>query len=159
VSPDPAQGSSQSFTATLHYAGSSSGVPVTVRTSGANPQFQFATTDASGQATINYVGAHAGSDTASALSVVESESVISNPALVTWDAGPHLTSLTFANSPTASFESQPITVSANLTDVSESPVTPVSGQSINFSLGDQHCTAVTDANGNASCQLTPAIVG
>ncbi len=160
VSPDPAQGSSQHFTATLHYATSSlSGVPVTVRTSGANPQFQFATTDASGQATFDYVGAHAGSDTASALSVVASESVISNPALVTWDAGPHLTSLTLANSPTASLEGQPITVSANLSDVSKSPVTPLPGQTIDFSLGDQHCMAVTDANGDASCQVTPAVAG
>ncbi|MGH7923547.1 MAG: hypothetical protein ACREQH_03020, partial [Candidatus Binatus sp.] len=159
VMPNPTQGSSQSFTATLHYSSTLSGVPMTLQTSGANPQFQFATTDASGQATFNYTGAHPGADMASALSVVDSNSVLSNPALVNWDAGQDLTFLTLAKSPAASFNIQPITLSANLSDVSVDPVAPVAGETINFSLGDQNCVGVTNAKGDASCQATPAIIG
>ena len=130
-----------------------------LQTLGANPQFQFATTDASGQATFNYTGAHPGSDMASALSVVGSDSVVSNPSLVIWDAGQDLSFLTLAKSPAASLKIQQVTLSANLTDVSVHPVMPVAGQTVNFTLGDQNCMGTTNAKGDASCQVTSAILG
>ena len=160
VMPNPTQGASQNFTATLHYATTLSGVPMTLQTSGVNPQFQFATTDASGQAAFNYTGAHPGSDMASALSLIAGDSVVSNPSLVTWDAGQDLTFLTLAKSPAASLKIQQVTLSANLSDVSMNPVKPVVGQTINFSLGgDQNCMGTTNAKGDASCQVTSAILG
>src|SRR5271155_580879 len=159
VTPNPVQGTSQSFTATLLYGGALGGVPMTLQTTGANPLYQFATTNASGQATFNYTGAHPGDDMASALSVVSSESVVSNPALVMWDPGQDLTFLTLAESPAAASKIQQVTLSANLTDVSVNPVVPVVGQTIDFSLGDLNCMGTTDSKGDASCQVTSAILG
>jgi hypothetical protein len=158
--PNPTQGASQNLTATLHYATTLSGVPMTLLTSGVNPQFQFATTNASGQAIFSYTGAHPGSDMASALSLIGADSVVSNPSLITWDAGQDLTFLTLAKSPAASLKIQPVTLSANLSDVSMNPVKPVVGQTINFSLGgDQNCMGTTNAKGDASCQVTSAVLG
>src|SRR5271170_1208971 len=159
VTPNPVQGTSQSFTATLLYGGALSGVPMSLQTTGANPLYQFATTNASGQATFNYTGAHPGTDMASALSVVSSESVVSNPALVMWDPGQDLTFLTLAKSPAAASKIQQVTLSANLTNVSVNPVVPVVGQTIDFSLGDLNCMGTTDSKGDASCQVTSAILG
>ena len=48
---------------------------------------------------------------------------------------------------------------ANLTDVSLVPATEISGQQISLSLGNAKCSAPTDANGNAACQVTAASAG
>jgi streptogramin lyase len=66
------------------------------------------------------------------------------------------TALTYAGATTGGFNT-PTTVSATLVDTSTTTATPLSGQSIAFKLnGAETCTGVTDAQGHASCQLTPA---
>jgi parallel beta-helix repeat protein len=95
--------------------------------------------------------------------------IASNPscynALNKINAGRDTTSVSYTG-PTSGTVDQPVTFSANLEDntVSASP-TPVSNRSVTFSITPngldgssasytQSCTATTDANGNASCQIT-----
>jgi len=60
------------------------------------------------------------------------------------------------NGATAGDFNDPATVSATLADTSTTPATALSGQSVTFTLnGAETCTGVTDAQGSASCQLTP----
>jgi PKD repeat protein len=54
---------------------------------------------------------------------------------------------------------QPVTVVGQLSDASVDPATPLSGQTLNFTLAGSTCTATTDSSGNASCQVTPSQVG
>ncbi|MDB5978781.1 MAG: hypothetical protein JWR07_5541 [Nevskia sp.] len=63
VSPDPAQGGTQTFTATLKNTTPLSGIPVFFRVTGANPQIKLVRTDAGGRAAFTYTAGHAGSDT------------------------------------------------------------------------------------------------
>jgi streptogramin lyase len=66
------------------------------------------------------------------------------------------TALTYDGATTGDFN-DPATVSATLVDTSTTPATPLSGQSVAFTLnGAETCTGVTDASGRAACQLTPA---
>jgi parallel beta-helix repeat protein len=95
--------------------------------------------------------------------------IASNPscanALNKINAGRDTTSVSYTG-PTSGTVDQPVTFSANLEDntVSASP-TPVSNRSVTFSITPngldgtsasytQSCTSTTDANGNASCQIT-----
>ena len=65
------------------------------------------------------------------------------------------TALSYDGAVTGDFN-DPATVSATLTDTS-TPSTPLSSQSVAFTLnGAETCAGVTDAQGRASCQLTPA---
>jgi streptogramin lyase len=65
------------------------------------------------------------------------------------------TALTYTGAATGDFNDQ-ATVSATLVDSSVSPATPLSGQSVAFTLnGEDTCTGLTDAQGLATCQLTP----
>jgi hypothetical protein len=71
------------------------------------------------------------------------------------------TALTYDGATTGDFN-DPATVSATLTDTSTTPATPLSGQSVVFTLtltlnanAAETCTGVTDDQGHASCQLTP----
>jgi hypothetical protein len=40
------------------------------------------------------------------------------------------------------------------TDVSADPQAPITGATVSFSIGNQTCNGITDAQGNASCTLT-----
>jgi streptogramin lyase len=65
------------------------------------------------------------------------------------------TALTYDGATTGDFN-DPATVSATLSDTSTTPATPLSGQNVVFTLNAaETCTGVTDAQGHASCQLTP----
>jgi streptogramin lyase len=65
------------------------------------------------------------------------------------------TALTYTGAATGDFN-DPATVSATLVNSSVSPATPLSGQSVVFTLnGADTCTGLTDAQGLATCQLTP----
>jgi streptogramin lyase len=65
------------------------------------------------------------------------------------------TVLAYDGATTGDFD-DPATVSATLTDASTTTATPVSGQSVTFTLnGTETCAGVTDTLGRASCQLTP----
>jgi kumamolisin len=158
ISPNPTQGTRQSFTASFHYGTVPDGTPVFLDVSGANPlHLQSATV--AGAAPFSYLALHQGVDTLVASTLISGTAYASNTAVVTYTAGPHAMFLTLNASPDAGIVGLPINLSANLTDESVSPIAPLSGQTVNFSLGGLACSGVTDANGNATCQVTPNSAG
>jgi kumamolisin len=159
VSPNPAQGASQTFTATVKNVTPSSGVPVLFSVSGANPQGGLAVTNASGNATFSYTGRLTGTDRVVASATVSGAQLTSNVTPLTWTTGKHVTFLTLNTSPQGGIAGQPVSVVASLADVSASPAAALAGQTISFSLGGSTCNAQTGANGSATCQLTPSQVG
>ena len=127
--------------------------------SGANPSFKLGNTNASGAATINDVGVNTGIDTVVATATVASTLFTSNPAKVTWASGAHATSIDVNASPTGGTVGTQSMLTAALFDRSVSPVAPVVGATVSLSVGNQFCSAITNANGVASCSLTPATAG
>jgi hypothetical protein len=158
VSPNPAQGGSQTFTANLKNVSTLSGVHVIFEVTGANPHAQVADTDASGNATITYQAVQAGTDTVVATAAVGSSSLISNNAEVTWIAGKDVAFVSLNSSPQGGTINTPVTVVASLTDVSN-PAASLAGQSVIFTEGSTSCTATTNSAGFASCSLTPSTAG
>ena len=159
VAPNPAQGSSQSFTATFHYTGVPDGTPVLFTIIGANAGFKLANTNASGSATISYVGVNTGLDTIVASATVGSTTFTSNVAKVTWSTGLHATSIDLNSSPTGAVVGSQTTLAASLVDISVTPAAPISGVTISLTVGSQFCNAITNASGVGSCNLTPSAVG
>jgi len=153
VSPNPAQGGSQTMTAAFKNISVPAGTPVLFNITGANAQPKIATTDLNGTATITYAGVFAGADTITATATVGSSTFTSNAAHLTWSTGKHVTFLTLNLSPSGGMAGQPITVTGSLVDVSATPSAAIAGATIHFSLGTQTCDAITNAQGNASCAL------
>src|SRR6202040_3736633 len=83
VSPNPSQGSSQTFTATFKNVTAPAGTPVYFQIIGANAQVKLGNTDANGIATISYAGAFTGSDTVVATATVGNSTLTSNVAQLT----------------------------------------------------------------------------
>jgi hypothetical protein len=160
VSPNPAQGTSQTFTATFKNVTAPTGTPVYFQVSGANLQAKLGTTDVNGIATISYTGVFAGSDTVVASATVGNSTFTSNAAHLTWAIGKHVTFLTLNLSPSDGAAGHPVTVVASLADVSVNPNAPISGATVVFTLGNQSCNGVTNAQGTATCTLTvPSAAG
>jgi len=158
ISPDAPQGSTQNFTTTFNHAIVPDGTPVVLNVTGANPQVVQANTTG-GVASFSYTGMHEGVDTLVARATVSGSPITSNSSVVTWGAGTDVTFLTLNQSPTAGAAGQMVTLFANLTDVSETPVGALAGQEVEFSLGGTNCSAPSDSKGNASCQVTTAGAG
>lgn len=159
VSPNPAQGTSQTFTATIRNLAVPTGTPVTLGVLGPNLQALLVRTDANGQAVFSYTGTFTGTDTLVAIATVGSQTLTSNEAKVTWADGKHATFLTLNPSPRSGTPSQPVTVVASLTDLSVIPPVPVIGVAVTFTLGSAQCVGTTNSNGIASCTLVPSVVG
>lgn len=159
VSPNPAQGTAQTFTAQLQNVSSQSGVSVIFTVNGANPQTKLVQTSATGAAALTYTAAQAGSDTITATATTGSTSLGSNAVNVTWTAGKHTSLLSMNASPQGGTVNTAVTVSASLYDGSASPLSAVPSQTVTFTLGSSSCTATTNAAGLASCSLTPAQIG
>ena len=159
ASPNPAQGTSQTLVATLHYASPLAGAQVAFNVSGANPQVQQVTTNANGQASFSYVGGHQGVDTIGAVTTVGSTPIASNDATVTWGPGSDSTFMTLNQSPKGAIEGQTVNLIASLFDVSQNPATPVAGETVNFTAGSQTCGATTNAQGVATCAVTASGLG
>jgi hypothetical protein len=155
VSPDPLQGTTRTFTATVRNASAPAGTPVLFEVTGANTLAGIATTGASGEASFSYAAGEAGLDTIRATARVNGAVVTSNEAEVNWLPGKHVTFLSLNGSPTAGMAGTPVTVTATLVDISQQPPARVGGASISFSLAGDGCVGVTDSQGSASCQLTP----
>src|SRR4029077_10927901 len=84
------------------------------------------------------------------------EAAMSQIGRLTPGTGSDATALTYDGATTGDFN-DPATVSATLADTSKTTPTPLTGQSVVFTLnGAETCTGVTDASGHAACQLTPA---
>ncbi len=159
VSPNPAQGTSQTFTATIRNTNVLADTPMFFSVTGANAQVKLVHTDATGQAAFNYIATSSGQDTIVATTTLNSTDLTSNKAKVTWVNGQHVTFLTLNPSPKAGAPGQAVTVIASLTDSSVSPVDPIIGATVNFTLGSGHCIGTTDNNGLASCTLFLPTVG
>jgi len=159
VSPNPAQGSSQTLTASLHYVTVPTGTPVTFQVAGANPQLGTGKTNASGLASFTYTAVHQGIDTITAAATIGTSSILSDQAVITWGAGADVTFVSLNSSPTAGTPGQTVNLVASLTDVSSNPAAPLSGQSINFSLGGSSCGGTTNASGIATCQTSDGSAG
>jgi hypothetical protein len=144
----------QSLTATFKNVTVPAGTPVSFTIAGANSQLRLAATDASGAATVTYVGTLAGTDGIVASGPAGASTLVSNPASITWGAGKHVTLLNLTTSPSGGIAGQSVTLRATLSDLSASPVVPISGATIHFVLGSQSCNGVTDANGLGSCSVT-----
>jgi Pro-kumamolisin, activation domain/Bacterial Ig-like domain (group 1) len=154
VSPNPAQGTSQTFSASIHYATPPAGTQILFSVTGANPQFKQVVANGSGQASFSYVAAHEGVDTISASTKISSTALTSNQAVVTWGAGSDTTFLSLNESPKGGVPGQMVNLVASLTDVSQNPATPLASETIDFSAGGQLCNAPTNAQGIATCQIT-----
>lgn len=159
VSPNPAQGTAQTFTATIRNVTVPADTPVFFMVTGANPRFQLVRTNASGQASFSYTAISEGRDTIVATATVNNAALTSNKAQVTWAAGKHVTFLTLNLSPKAGSPGQPINVMASLTDSSLDPPAPVFGATIDFTLGSAQCFGATNVDGIATCQLVTSRVG
>lgn len=159
VSPNPAQGTSTTFTAMLRNVSQPQGTPITFLVAGANSVARMVRADSNGQATFSYSGVFAGTDRIVAIAKLDTASPSSNSAQVTWVAGRHTTFLTLNPSPTGGTLGQAVTVAASLTDISSTPAAPIANANVTFTLGNSACAGVTDANGLASCMVTPAGTG
>ena len=159
ISPNPAQGTSQTFTAQFHNVDASAGTPVSFSVSGANPQGQVANTDASGVSSFTYTAAHAGTDTIKASSTVDAVNVSSNQGVVTWGSGSHVTFVNLNNSPTTGFADQSVSLSAILFDESVTPPFALSGQQLTLAIDSSSCVATTNSNGVGSCSVTAGAGG
>src|SRR5262249_2204667 len=133
--PNPAQGTSTTFTAAIGGVAAPAGTPIFFQVSGANPRVQFVRTDAAGTAALTYTAGATGTDVVVASTTVEGMSLISNKSVVTWDAGPHTTALTLNTSPRAGSPGAATTVVASVVDLSMTPAAPVAGASVGFTIG------------------------
>ncbi|GIK86053.1 MAG: hypothetical protein BroJett026_15340 [Betaproteobacteria bacterium] len=159
TSPDPATGTSVTLTATLVGVPAQADVPITFRVDGPNGRYAMARTDASGKATLTYVGDVAGTDTARADTVLGSATLTSGLARVHWVAGRHTSFLTLNPSATSSIAGQVVTLTAAIADGSTTPLGSIAGVTIQFNVGGQMCNAVTNASGIATCQVTLPLTG
>ncbi|MGB6555478.1 MAG: Ig-like domain repeat protein, partial [Candidatus Binataceae bacterium] len=159
VSPNPAQGSSQTLTASLHYATTPAGTPVNFGVAGANRQIASVNTNANGQASFTYTAVHQGVDTITATATIAGSPILSNQSVITWGPGSDVTFLSLNPSPTSGTQSRSVNLVASLTDASSSPSVPLAGQSISFSLGGSNCGGTTNASGIATCAANAGSVG
>jgi hypothetical protein len=131
--------------------------PISLFINGANPSLHLVNTDATGKAVFTYTGVATGTDRVFASADLGSSAISSNEAVVGWTAGKHSTFLTLNQSPSSGTPNQPLTLTANLVDVSVLPPAPVSGASVTLTLASQTCIATTNGAGIASCSVTPAV--
>jgi len=159
VTPNPAQGTQASFTATLSNTTAPVGAPITFNVVGANLQSALVHTNAGNQATFSYTGAFTGTDVVVASATVGSQTLTSNLGQVTWTAGTHTSFCTLNESVQSGTLGAMSNLTASLYDVSADPPVAVSGVTLKLSLQGNSCTAITDSEGNASCALTPSTAG
>lgn len=158
VSPSPVQSSPLTLTATLENMPTPAGIQINLAVVGANPGLYTGTTDANGSVTFTYRGTYSGLDQVTAIANPGASQLLSNVVNVTWTAGPHTTFIGTNQSPAAGTTSQPVTLIGTLVDVSVSPQIGLAGQTLNFSLAGQKCSAATDGSGTATCSVNPNAV-
>jgi hypothetical protein len=154
VSPNPLQGTSQTFNAAIHYANAPTGTQVLFSVTGANPQVGTALTNGNGQASFSYTAVETGQDTITATATVNSSTLASNQATVTWSLGTRTSFLSLNQSPISGAPGQMPNLVASLTDVSNVPPVPLINKMINFSLDGSNCSTETNYLGIATCRVT-----
>ena len=158
-SGQPQQGGTASFTATVQNLASPAGTPVELAVNGVNAGVHEDVAAANGSVPLAYAGVYPGADTVVARATVNGAQLVSNAVSVTWLPGPHTTYLDLNGNPALVSAGQPVALSAELIDASANPQGPLAGQSLQFTLAGQSCTATTDAAGTASCALVPSTFG
>jgi len=158
IAPNPVQGSAITLTAMLRNVAAPAGTPVHFEIEGANRDTRLARTDADGVATLEYSGVFAGGDSIVAHASVDGIELASTPARVAWDAGAHSTFLQILST-TSAAAGVPTTVAASLVDYSVDPAIPVAGAPVSFAVAGHACSALTNANGVAACDVTLATPG
>jgi kumamolisin len=159
ISPNPAQGSSQLFTATFQNITVPADTPVFFQITGSNPRLQMVRTDANGQASYGYAAVSPGTDIVVATATVGDTSLTSNGTRVTWAPGKHVTFTSLNLSPRSGSPGVPLNVVASLSDSSVTPPAPLAGQTIHFQLGGSQCAGTTNAQGIAACGVVPGPAG
>ncbi len=160
VSPNPAQGGTQTFTATIHNISPLSGVAVNFLISGANTGVKLVRTDTNGNATLTYPGIFKGTDQVVATAAANaSTNLASNIAKVTWSAGTDTSFLTLNLSPTEGTLNTQTTLIGSLSDISVSPPAAATGQVVTLALGTESCNGTTDSQGNVSCSVKVSQAG
>src|SRR5262249_54790824 len=99
VSPNPAQGTPETFTATLRNVSTPQGTPITFFVGGANSRVKMVRADSNGQASFSYTGVVTGTDKIVATAAANTTSLTSNESQVTWTSGQHTVFLTLNPSP------------------------------------------------------------
>lgn len=159
VTPDPAQGTSVTMTATFSNLTVPAGTPVLFGVNGDNAQLRLATTDGSGAASIALLAIVDGDDKVVASATVGSTTYTSNAVKVHWTPGKHATYLTVALSPGGGTQGATTALKGTLYDVTATPNLPLAGETIHFTLGALACDGVTGADGTASCDVVPDAIG
>lgn len=154
-----AQGTPQSFVATVKNLTPGVSVPVLFTITGANHTARLVSTDSTGTATLKFTPLAAGTDVVIAQVPTAPPTLTSNPVRATWSAGRKVTMLTLGASARAANVGMPVLVSATLTTLSASSAAPVAGESVTLTLAGSSCTAVTSAQGVASCALSASQAG
>ena len=159
ISPNPAQGTSQTLIASFHFTTAPPGTPIFFQVLGANPQFKMVRSDANDQASFSYAGIFPGIDTITATATLGKTNLNSDQAVITWTAGQHTSFLSLNLSPTGVMVGKPVTLVGSLSDISANPAAPVVGASVQLTLEGHSCFGTTNTKGNASCSLTPGTAG
>lgn len=159
ASPPAEQGATQTLVATLTNLAAPTDTPIAFRINGANEQFKLARANAQGEAQVSYQGILTGQDRITATALLGGSQVVSNTVTIDWLAGRKPGFLSLNESALSGFAGQLTTVTAALVDVSTTPPTPVAGATIDFVLDAANCSAMTDALGRASCDLSPPTPG
>jgi hypothetical protein len=147
------QGSSLRFDVTFpHDTNLPVGTPVSYEVTGANTLIG-STTIGFGSVVFSYIGLHAGVDNVAASATINGNDIQSNVVKVTWVPGKHTTFIDLNNTVASGTIGIGQTVAATLFDQSASPFTPIAGETVQFSLAGQACSATTDINGRAACNI------
>jgi hypothetical protein len=159
VLPNPAQGTSKTFTAQLSNLTAGPGQTVTFQTQGANPAVQIVPLAVDGSADFTYTGAATGTDTVRARVIVNDIPYVSNPAQITWGSGAHPSALDLNGSVRGGNTGSNVTLSARLVDLSTDPQNAIVGATVTFTLSGPACSAATGANGTVTCAASLPGVG
>ena len=147
------QGTSLRFDVTFpHDSDLPVGTPVSYEVTGANTMIG-STTIGFGGVVFSYVGLHAGVDNVAASATIDGNDVQSNVVTVTWSVGKHTTFIDLNNTVASATIGSSQTVAATLFDQSAAPFTPIAGETVQFQLAGQTCSATTDVNGRAACSI------
>ncbi|MFO1352651.1 MAG: hypothetical protein U1F68_19055 [Gammaproteobacteria bacterium] len=92
-------------------------------------------------------GSVAGKDNIVATATVGATTLTSNTATLQWVAGKHVTEVSINLAPEGATVGVPVALKANLVDVSVNPAKAIAGATVQFSVGAQQCSAVTNASG------------
>lgn len=159
ASANSVQGTVQTLTAQFDNLVVPANTAVTFTIGGANVQTRIGRTDATGKATVTYPGIFVGADSVYAEGTVGTTTHRSQTGSITWSAGKHPTIVSLDSGIGAGTVGAVLALRANLTDVSVKPPTAIAGATVQLAVGPLSCNGVTNASGNATCNVTPTAAG